>query len=40
MDIVPILLGIGVVLLVYQVVFRRDDDRLDKRGRSLGRKKK
>ena len=40
MDIVPILLGLGVVLLVYQLVFRRDEDRLDKRGRSLTRKRK
>jgi hypothetical protein len=40
MDILPILLGIGVILLIYQVVFRRDDD-IDWRGhlKNLKRKK-
>ena len=40
MDIVPVLLGLGVVLLVYQVVFRRDEDRLDKHGRPVSRKRR
>ena len=33
MEFVYILLAIGVVLLIYQLVVRRDDDALDRRGR-------
>jgi hypothetical protein len=33
MEFVYILLAIGAVLLIYQLVLRRDDDVLDKRGR-------
>ncbi len=32
MDIVPVLLGVGVVLLIYQVAFRRYDGELDDYG--------
>jgi hypothetical protein len=40
MDIVPVLLGVGAVLLIYQLVFRRDDDELDGRGHEKKERRK
>jgi len=40
MDIVTILLIIGGILLFYQLVLRKDDDRLDRRGRPLNKRRK
>jgi len=39
MDILVILLIIAVILLIYELVIRRDEDKLDKTGHPLKRKK-
>jgi hypothetical protein len=35
-----ILFGVGAVLLIYQLVFRRDKDELDRRGHPKSERKK
>ena len=40
MDIVTVLFITAGLLLFYQLVFRKDDDKLDKRGRPINKRKR